>query len=244
MPKFFVPGCSFNAETVTLTGANAEHLKVLRVRIGEEVLLSDARGRDARCAVELLGGSVRLRVLETLPSHGEPTVSAKVYAALPKGDKTETIVQKAVELGAEEICFFLTNRCVSRPDMKSIKGKMERLNKIAEAAAMQSFRGRIPEVRWLPDLSSVLEDAGEMEVRAFLWEGEREASLRSALKGKPGFRSAALISGPEGGFSPEEAAQAEAAGFAPVTLGERILRCETAPLAALAAVMYESGNLG
>ena len=244
MPKFFVPGCDLDAETVTLTGANAEHLKVLRVRVGEEVFLSDARGRDARCAVELLGGSVRLRVLEMLPARGEPTVSAKVYAALPKGDKTETIVQKAVELGAEGICFFLTNRCVSRPDARSIKGKIDRLNKIAEAAAMQSCRGRIPEVRWLPDLASVLEDAGEMEVRAFLWEGEREASLRSVLKGKAGFRSAALISGPEGGFSPDEAAQAEAAGFAPVTLGERILRCETAPLAALAAVMYESGNLG
>ncbi|MBR4703832.1 MAG: 16S rRNA (uracil(1498)-N(3))-methyltransferase [Oscillospiraceae bacterium] len=244
MPKFFVPECDLSAGTVTLTGSNAEHLKVLRVRIGEEILLCDTRGRDARCAVELLGGSVRLRVLETLPSRGEPTVSAVVYASLPKGDKAETIVQKAVELGAEGICFFLTDRCVSRPDAKSTRGKMERLNKIAEAAAMQSFRGRIPEVRWLPDLASVLADACEREVRAFLWEGERDASLRSALQQRALFRSAALISGPEGGFSPEEAAQAEAAGFAAVTLGERILRCETAPLAALAAVMYESGNLG
>ena len=244
MPKFFVPECDLDAETVALTGPNAEHLKVLRVRPGEEVLLCDTRGRDARCTVELLGGTVRLRVLETMPSRGEPSVSARIYAALPKGDKTETIVQKAVELGAERVCFFLTDRCVSRPEGKAVRGKLERLNKIAEAAAMQSCRGRVPEVGWLPDLAAVLSDAGEIEVRAFLWEGEREASLRALLKEKEGFRSAALISGPEGGFSPEEAAQAASAGFASVTLGERILRCETAPLAALAAVMYESGDLG
>ena len=217
MPKFFVPECDLDAETVALTGPNAEHLKVLRVRPGEEVLLCDTRGRDARCAVELLGGTVRLRVLEIMPSRGEPSVSARIYAALPKGDKTETIVQKAVELGAERVCFFLTDRCVSRPEGKAVR---------------------------LPDLAAVLSDAGEIQVRAFLWEGEREASLRALLKEKEGFRSAALISGPEGGFSPEEAAQASSAGFAPVTLGERILRCETAPLAALAAVMYESGDLG
>jgi 16S rRNA (uracil1498-N3)-methyltransferase len=244
MPKFFVPECDLGAETVTLTGSIAEHLKVLRVRVGEEVLLCDTHGRDARCAVELVGGAVRLRILETMPSRGEPTVSVRIYAALPKGDKTETIVQKAVELGAEGVCFFLTNRCVSRPDGRAAKGKLERLNKIAEAAAMQSCRGRVPAVRWLPDLSAVLEEAGEAEVRAFLWEGERERSLRSVLKEKEGFRSAALITGPEGGFSPEEASRAETAGSLPVTLGERILRCETAPLAALAAVMFESGNLG
>ena len=244
MPKFFAPDCDLSGDTVSLSGPNAEHLRVLRVRPGETVTVCDTRGREALCAVELPGNPVRLRILETLPARGEPSVSAVIYAALPTGDKAETVVQKAVELGAAQICFFLSERCVSRPEAKAIRGKTERLNKIAEAAAMQSYRGRIPEVRWLPELGSVLKEAEGSEVRAFLWEGERERSLRSLLREAGAFRSAALISGPEGGFSEEEAALAEAGGFSSVSLGERILRCETAPLAALAALMFESGDLG
>ena len=243
MPKFFVPECDLSGETVTLSGPNAEHLKVLRVRPGEELTLCDTRGLEALCALELPGNPARLRILKTMPARGEPSISAVIYAALPKGDKTETIVQKAVELGAERVCFFLTERCVSRPDARSLRSRTERLNKIAEAAAMQSYRGRVPRVDWLPDLPAVLREGREADLRAFLWEGEREKSLRALLREAGTFRSAALISGPEGGFSGEEAALAAAAGFASVTLGQRILRCETAPLAALTAVMYESGNM-
>lgn len=243
MPKFFVDAAQISDGVVTLSGSDAEHLKVLRVREGEELSVC-AAGQDYRCAVDYAsGGAYRLRVLSSEPCQSEPNVMVTVFAGLPKGDKTETIIQKAVELGAESVCFFLSSRCVARPDAKAMKGKLERWQKIAEAAAMQSYRGKIPEVRWLPDFHSMLKVAAGFELRAFLWEDARELSLRGLMEQTSEFRSAALITGPEGGFSPEEAAQAERAGILPVTLGKRILRCETAPLTALTAVMYHTGNL-
>ena len=243
MPKFFVDAAQISGGVVTLTGSGAEHLKVLRVREGEELTVG-ADGTDYRCAVDYAsGGAYRLQVLSSEPCRSEPSVKVTVFAALPKGDKTETIIQKAVELGADSVCFFLSSRCVARPDAKAMKGKLKRWQKIAEAAAMQSYRGMIPEVTWLPDYASMLKAAAEFELRAFLWEDARELSLRGLMEQTGEFRSVALITGPEGGFSPEEAAQAESTGILPVTLGKRILRCETAPLAALTAVMYHTGNL-
>lgn len=245
MPKFFAPWLNPGEDLVTFSGKNAEHLRVLRVREGEELTVCDGNGLDARCVVETAAkDTFHLRIIKTEPSSGEPSVSATVYAALPKGDKAELIVQKAVELGAAEIVFFLSSRCVARPDGKAAAGKTERLCKVAEAAAMQSMRGRIPLVRWQPDYGKMLAEAAGADLGAFLWENARNLSLRSLLRDRGGFRTASLITGPEGGFSPEEAAQAEAAGIQPVTLGPRILRCETAPLCALSALMYETGDLG
>ena len=245
MPKFFAPQKSLRDGFITFSGKDSDHLRVLRVREGEELTVCDGEGLDAQCVVEMATkDTYRLRILKTVPSAGEPTVSVSVYAALPKGDKTELIVQKAVELGADEIVFFLSSRCVARPDDKAAAARVERLCKVAEASAMQSLRGRIPEVRWLPDFGKMLAEAAEAELGAFLWEEARSLSLRSLLQTRGEFRTGALITGPEGGFSEEEAAQAEAAGLRPVTLGPRILRCETAPLCALSALMYETGNLG
>ncbi len=244
MPKFFAPDCDLSGDSIRLSGENAEHLKVLRVRNGERLTVSDGRGREALCEVaELSGDSCSLRILERGPSRGEPTVSAWVYAALPKGDKAETIVQKSVELGAAGVVFFPSERCVSRPDGKSVAGKLSRWNRVSEAAAMQSFRGRIPEVRFLPDYESMLREAAEARFSAFLWEEASELSLGGLMRQKAGFRSAALITGPEGGFSRREAEAARSAGIPAVTMGPRILRCETAPLCALAVLMFETGNL-
>ena len=244
MPKFFAPECDLREEYITLFGANADHLRVLRVRAGEELTVSDGQGQEARCVVESAAKeSFRLHVLERRPAAGEATIRAVIYAAFPKGDKAEVIVQKSVELGADTIVFFLSSRCISRPDEKAAAAKIGRLGKIAEAAAMQSGRGKIPAVHWVQGFAEMLAEAAKADLSAFLWEEASGCSLRSLMRGKPGFRSAALITGPEGGFSSEEAALANAAGIPAVTLGARILRCETAPLCALTAVMYESGNL-
>ncbi len=244
MPKFFAPDCDLSEEYIVLDGPNAEHLRVLRIRAGEELTVSDGKDQEARCVVELAGReSFRLRILERTPSTGEASVSAAIYAAYPKGDKAEVIVQKAVELGADSIVFFLSSRCVARPDEKSAVGKIGRLQKISESAAMQSGRGKIPAVRWIPKYEEMLGEAAKSELSAFLWEEADRLSLRALMRAKPAFRSAALITGPEGGFSSEEAMQAKEAGIPLVTLGKRILRCETAPLCALSALMYETGNL-
>ena len=244
MPKFFAPDSDLSEEYVTLSGGNAEHLRVLRVRPGEELTVSDGQGQEARCVVDTAGkDSCRLRILERMPSTGEPSVRATVYCAYPKGDKAELIVQKAVELGADCVVFFLSERCVARPDARSAAGKIGRLGKIAESAAMQSGRGKIPPIRWIPKYGDMLAEAAAAELAAFLWEAAAGLSLRRLMQARPSFQTAALITGPEGGFSAEEAEQARFAGIPAVTLGERILRCETAPLCALTALMYESGNL-
>ncbi len=244
MPKFFVPDCDLGEEFIVLSGENAEHLRVLRVRVGEELVVSDSKETEARCAVDAAErDGFRLRILERMPARGEASVSAVIYAALPKGEKAETIVQKSVELGVNSIRFFLSSRCVSRPEEKATRGKLNRLQKIAEAAAMQSFRGKVPEVGWIPQYREMLAEARKAELTAFLWENERDLSRRSLLQSRAPFRTAALITGPEGGFTQEEAQQAKEAGIPAVTLGSRILRCETAPLCALTAVMYETGNL-
>lgn len=243
MPKFFVSGDELTADRVRFRGENAAHLKVLRVRVGETLTVSDGAGRDYTCRLLETGSEPVAALLSSRPSPGEPAVWAAVYAALPKGDKAETIVQKCVELGAARVVFFASARCVSKPDEKAMAGKLRRYRKIAEEAAMQSYRGRVPQVDWLPSLSAALAEGAGCALRAFLWEEERALSLRQALTQAESLSSAALMTGPEGGFSAEEAAQAASAGFQAVTLGPRILRCETAPLAALTALMYHTGGL-
>ncbi len=244
MPKLFAPDCDLREEIITLNGANAEHLHVLRVRLGEVIMVADGSGTDARCIVESAQkDSFCLRVMERMPSAGEASVSTTIYAAIPKGDKAEMIVQKSVELGADRIAFFLSSRCISRPDDRAAANKTERLQKVAEAAAVQCGRGRIPQVLWFPKYQAMLADASGAELAAFLWEGENRLSLKALLRSRESFHTAALITGPEGGFSAEEAEQAKNAGIPSVSLGTRILRCETAPVCALTALMYETGNL-
>ena len=156
--------------------------------------------------------------------------------ALPKGDKMEFIVQKAVELGVSRIVPYLSKNCVSRPD--KTEKKVERWRKIAAEAAKQCGRGRLPEVAAVVPVAQ----AAESETALFFYENERRIGLHDALAG--GVRdTVSLMVGPEGGFDPAEAKAAVDAGLQSVSLGTRILRCETAPIAALAAVLYAGGNM-
>ncbi len=244
MPRFFVAAGNIFGGVAYIDGKDAEHLKVLRVKQGEKIVVSDGNGQDYVCRVTEVGkGETRAEVLETRPSEGEPSIRCGVYAAYPKGDKAETIIQKSVELGASEVVFFPSERCVSRPDPASLVKKLDRWAKVAREAAMQSQRGSVPAVRALASFEQAMAEAAKAELPLFLYEGEREQSLREALKGAETAKTAALVSGSEGGFSPEEAEAARAAGLCSVSLGPRILRCETAPLAALSAVMLMSGNM-
>lgn len=155
-------------------------------------------------------------------------MSVRVLCGLPKGDKTDYIIQKCVESGAKEICFFRSERVVQRTE--GVAKKLERWNRISEEAAKQSGRGIIPEVRWIDSFVEALDAAKQQEDAFFLYEtGERE-SLRSALKGAEKLGSAAVITGPEGGFEPYESDMARKVGLHICSMGARILRCETAPL--------------
>ena len=161
--------------------------------------------------------------------------------AFPKADKLEHVIQKATELGAYEIVAFPSGRCISKPDDKSLKKKLERWQKIAASAAEQSGRGRIPEVLVLPGFAAALDRAGKADKALMFYENEHATTLRMALD-SGSFKSISLMTGPEGGLEPKEVQQALDAGLQVCTLGRRILRCETAPLCALSAVMYAAGE--
>lgn len=243
MPRFFVPPSTLAGDLVTLEGEQAGHAKALRLAPGEEVTLCDGAGTDYRCTVASLeSGQLTLAVQEASPSRTEPSLQISVYLGFPKADKLEHVIQKATELGAFEIVAFPCARSVSRPDGKALAKKLERWQKIAASAAEQSGRGRIPQVLVLDTFDQAVRRAAQADWSALFYENERQCSLRSAWEGSA-HSTAAIFTGPEGGLTEAEVAQARAAGMAVCTLGPRILRCETAPLCALSALMYAAGEL-
>ena len=241
MVRFFADGEELRADTVVLTGENAQHAKVLRLKAGETVLVCDGQGTECLCEVTD-AGEMKLNVLKRRESTSEAAVRVSVYMAFPKADKLEHVIQKATELGATEIVAFPSSRCVSRPDEKSLAKKLERWQKIAASAAEQSGRGRIPSVLTVNSYREAVERAARSELPLFPYENERTVSLRAAI-GPAQFHTAAIMTGPEGGFSEDEVRLAEEAGMKICSLGPRILRCETAPLCALSAVLYAAGAL-
>ncbi|MBE6978967.1 MAG: 16S rRNA (uracil(1498)-N(3))-methyltransferase [Ruminococcaceae bacterium] len=242
MARFFVAPEELNGPQILLTGENAQHARVLRLKAGEEVLACDGQGMECLCTVESVSaGEVILGVLERRSSRNEAAVKVSIYMAFPKADKLEHVIQKATELGAYEIVAFPSGRCISRPDDKSLKKKLERWQKIAASAAEQSGRGVIPEVIALPSFTAALERAGKADKALMFYENEHATTLRMALE-SGSFETVSLLTGPEGGLEEKEVEQARNAGLQVCTLGSRILRCETAPLCALSAVMYAAGE--
>lgn len=223
-----------------LSGADARHLAVvLRAKPGMNVTLCDGAGTDYACAVRTADPDrVELEIISTAPSASEPSVPVTLYVGYPKQDKLEWIIQKAVELGAVEIVPFFSRFCVAAP--KKEEAKNERYNRIAFEAAKQAGRGVIPRVAMPLTFAQMVQRAAAKDRALFCYEAGGEPLL-SRLEGPVG--TLAIITGSEGGFSPEEAQAAVQAGCVPVTLGPRILRCETAPLAALAVAMALTGNL-
>ena len=242
MVRFFVSPEEMSGESLFLTGENAQHAKVLRLKVGEEVLVCGGAGEECLCRVtDFTAGQLEVEVLERRRSQAEAAVQVSVYMAFPKADKLEHVIQKATELGAYEIVAFPSSRCVSKPDEKSQKKKLERWQKIAASAAEQSGRGRIPQVLVLGSYREALSRAAQADMPLMFYENEQAVTLKMALSGKP-YKTVSLLTGPEGGLEEKEVAQARDAGLQVCTLGKRILRCETAPLCALSAVMYDAGE--
>ena len=229
-----------NAAALTLTGEEAAHLaRVMRVRPGEQITVFDGCGLRYACrVVSAAPEAVACEILSSGPGESEPGVAVTLYVGYPKTDKLEWIIQKAVELGAQRIVPFFSRYCVTTP--KKEEQKNQRYRRIALEAAKQAGRDRVPEVAMPLSFAEVLQQLPGYDTALFCYEAQPGGpTLLSRLAGAG---SVAIVTGPEGGFSPEEAEQA-ACVSAPVSLGPRILRCETAPLAALAAVMTLTGNL-
>ncbi len=250
MPRFFItnPDESIAGDIITITGEDASHIsRSLRMKIGEELDVSDFSGYEYGC--EICGfsdGEVRLKILEKRLCQSEPSVKVRIFQALPKGDKLDTVIQKCTELGAYDFTPVLTSRCISRPDDKAARKKCERWQKIAQEAAKQCGRGIIPGVNRVCAFSDALKEMRECTLSLMCYECEDDYSIKKALANNADKladgASVAVFIGPEGGISPEEAKAAKENGVVCVGLGKRILRTETAPLFAVSAIMLLTDN--
>ena len=242
MTRFFVTADELNCDFLVLTGENAAHARVLRLKNGEQVMVCDGAGKECLCTVsDINPDQVSLVIDHWQESASEPRVKVSVYMAFAKGDKLEHVIQKATELGAFEIIAFPSARCVSKPDDKSLQKKLERWQKIAASAAEQSGRGLVPQVIVLHSYMEALSRAKQADISILFYENERATTLRMALQEQQ-YDTVSLLTGPEGGLELKEVDLAMEAGLRVCTLGRRILRCETAPLCALSAIMYDSGE--
>jgi len=242
MARFFIAGTNFPNGRAIIRGRDADHIRVLRLRAGDDIVICDGAGRDYKCRlVQTLEHEAEAEVIEVVPCKAEPTVRTTVFAGLPKGERSDFLVQKCTEAGASGIVFFSCTRCVAKA--ANIEKKVERWQRIAEEAAKQSGRGVIPAVGFLPDLAEAFNKANATALPLFMYEtGERE-TLREAVESAGNIASAAILTGPEGGFEPFEAELARIMKLHICSMGPRIFRCETAPVAALSALMYATGNM-
>ena len=212
MPRFFVPKKEIGSSFLVLTGENAAHARVLRLKNGDAVTVCDGEGTDYACTVsDTSNGQICLVVHREDVSQSEAAVACSVYMAFAKADKFEHVIQKATELGACELVCFPSARCVSRPDEKALAKKLDRWQKIAASAAEQSGRGRIPKVIALSSYAQALARAAQAELAVCFYENEERLTFRAAIEAAP-FHTAAILTGPEGGFEPEEIRQAAEAG--------------------------------
>ena len=264
MYQFFVDQAQIDVmnKTVTITGADVNHIKnVLRMKVGEELAVSNGQdGKEYRCAIRafhekgehaeacgigIAGGVWQEATVECelrFIKEDGVELPSKIYLfqGLPKADKLELIIQKSVELGIYQVIPVETKRSVVKLDEKKAKTKTARWQQISEAAAKQSKRGIIPEVKEPVSFKKALELAKEMDVKLIPYElAEGMEKTRQLIESiKPG-QSIAIFIGPEGGFDEAEIQAAQEAGIEPITLGRRILRTETAPLAILAWLGYQ-----
>lgn len=241
MYKFFVEGQAIGEEEVTITGEDVNHIRnVLRMQPKEQVYISDGGRREYLCEISgFTQTAVTLRILDVYGSNRELPAQITLFQALPKGDKMETIIQKAVELGVHEIVPMATKRTIVKWDDKKTQKKTERWNAIAQAAAKQSKRNRIPVV--LPPMSyeKALELAAHMEGAIIPYENAQGMSkARETVQNLISKKTIGILIGPEGGFSPEEIELAVSQRVVPITLGHRILRTETAGMTILSILMF------
>ena len=239
---WFFANDEITTEYYAISGEDAAHIaRSLRMKPGESVTLCTPDGRRHDCEItEITRDDVTVRVLRSTDCEQEPSVRVSLYVALMKGDKIDDVVQKAVELGVCEITPFLSARCISRPDEKGMAKKAARWQKIADNAASQSRRGVIPRVNPCISLKDIPDAVRDNDASIVFYEcGGRK--LKEIIGG--GCRHIALITGSEGGFEQEEIDYLCANGVIAATLGKRILRAQTAPIAALCATMLLTGNL-
>jgi len=245
LPRFFIPNSAVGTrpdgtKTIMICGEDAVHIvKSLRMKAGEKLDVCDMGRREYSCVITEVGETVFADVTSERDSDTEPPYTAVLYQALVKGDKFDTVVQKAVECGVTKIVPFITDRCVVRLDKKGAAKKAERWQRIALEAAKQCGRSIIPEIGEFLTYKETVEEASKADIPLFCYEAERGYTLPEALKEAPESPTVSIVIGSEGGFSVAEAEYAAEKGMKCVGLGKRILRTETASSFVLACLCYE-----
>ncbi|RXZ77182.1 16S rRNA (uracil(1498)-N(3))-methyltransferase [Paenibacillaceae bacterium] len=258
MQRYFIDPSLFGEDTVQIVGDDAYHLcKVMRMKPGDKVLVCDGLAKEALVRLSTVTNEqAEAEIVELRQLVQEPRWSVAVAQSLPKGDKMELIIQKGTEIGASRFAPFQSERIIVQYDAKKEAKRLERWGKIAKEAAEQAHRGRVPAVEPVRTWRQMMEIIPSFDLALFCYEkqnGQEDTGLRTVLQRfntnqkadsvvQP-FRILLMI-GPEGGFSEREAEEAEACGACIIGLGQRILRTETASIAALACLMYESGEMG
>lgn len=242
MQRFFVSADAFDGKSVIIKGDDAFHIsRSLRMKKGEQISVCLPDMTLLTCELsKFYTSEVVADVISSEKCLAEPPCRVHIYQALPKGDKLETVVQKAVECGAYSITPFVSERCIAKTG-DSFAKKLERLNRISLEAAKQCGRGIVPEVRQILSYSEMLKEASLCELPLFCYEAEGTKPIGELLK--KNVSDIAVIVGSEGGFSQKEADDARDNGLLLTGLGNRILRCETAPLFVLSclSLYYELG---
>lgn len=254
MQRYFVEPAQFGEREVTITGEDARHIgRVMRSKPGDKLIVSDGDSREVLAEITMIEPQeVTAAIIETLAASGEPWLQVTVAQSLPKGDKLETVIQKCTEIGAAAFLPFLSERTVVQYDRKKEEKRLSRWRKIAKEAAEQAHRSKIPALELPVKWDELLAAFSAYDLVCLCYEQEHGRQLRDILKpfadklDSERIRTykVAVVVGPEGGFTEEEVREAEAAGAVSIGLGRRILRTETAAMAALTCIMYESGEMG
>ncbi|MEE1517945.1 MAG: 16S rRNA (uracil(1498)-N(3))-methyltransferase [Lachnospiraceae bacterium] len=242
MHHFFVSPDQIDEKYVTITGGDVNHIKnVLRMKVDEELLISNGQDKDYYCKIESISDDeIKALILDEEFEGTELPTELYLFQGLPKSDKMELIIQKAVELGVKEIIPVATKRCVVKLDDKKEASKIKRWQAISESAAKQSRRTIIPEVSSVMSFKEAINRAKEFELGIIPYENFKDMTeTREVLKEvRKGIKIGIFI-GPEGGFEESEVQYAMDNGIHPISLGKRILRTETAGLAILSVLMFQ-----
>lgn len=242
MQHFFVTPEQVNDTEIYIEGQDVNHMKnVLRMKLGEQVEISDGNNLKYLCEVASFEPDrVILTIVEKKQADTELESRLYLFQGLPKNDKMEWIVQKAVELGVYEVIPVSMKRCVVKLDAKKAAKKVERWNSISESAAKQAGRSIIPKVTEVLAYEQALEKAKELDVVLVPYElADKIEETKQIIAGIQKGQSVGIFIGPEGGFEREEVDLAIRSGAVPVTLGRRILRTETAGLTMLSVLMFQ-----
>ncbi len=242
MKRFFVNSDQIEENQIHITGSDVNHIRqVLRMREGDELWVSDGEKKEYHCTVSKLEqDEVLLEILYAQEPDYELPSKIYLFQGLPKGDKMELIIQKAVELGVHEIIPVQMARCVVKLDSRKAEKKRERWQEIARNAAKQSRRLMVPTIHPVLTFSEAIQYGSSLDVKLLPFELAKgmEETRQVIQKIQPG-QSIGILIGPEGGFAPEEAEKAMKAGMHPITLGHRILRTETAGMTILSVLMFQ-----